>query len=170
MREIARDPARGLVEFRVRSQWKGRTRSRAAVESYTIGGQVVHRHFTIDADQPFELQGRNTAPSPQELLLAALNACLTVGYVAAASLRGITLERLEVETASALDLRGLLGLDPPVPPGDPTLRYTVRIKGDGTAEQFREIHEAVARTSPNHVHLARPVRLDGRLVVEDPGR
>ena len=37
---------------------------------------VEGRHFTIDADEPFELLGRNTAPNPQELLsrqaLAAL--------------------------------------------------------------------------------------------------
>lgn len=166
IREIERDPAKAQVEFRVRSQWKGQTRSRTAVESYTVGGQVVHRHFTIDADEPFELLGRNTAPNPQELLMAALNACLTVGYVAGAARRGITLERLEIETAGALDLRGFLGLDPTVLPGYHTLRYTVRLKGDGTAEEFREIHEAVARTSPNHFNLTRPVRVDAHLVVE----
>ena len=81
MREIERDPAKGQVEFRVRSQWKGQTRSRASVESYSIGGQEVHRHFTIDADEPFELLGRNTAPNPQELLMTALNACITVGPI-----------------------------------------------------------------------------------------
>ena len=91
MREIERDPAKGQVEFRVRTEWKGQTRSRTAVESYTIGGQEVHRSFTIDADEPFELLGRNTAPNPQELLMSALNACITVGYVAGASVKGIAL-------------------------------------------------------------------------------
>lgn len=166
MREIQRDPAKGQVEFRVRSQWKGQTRTRTAVESYTVGGQVVHRHFTIDADEPFELLGRNTAPNPQELLMAALNACITVGYVAAAALKGIALERVEIETSGALDLRGFLGVDATVLPGYHTIRYTVRIKGNGTAEQFREIHETVAKTSPNYFSLSRPVRIDGQLVVE----
>jgi uncharacterized OsmC-like protein len=166
MREIARDPAKGQVEFRVRSEWRGQTRSRASVESYTIGGQVVHRNFTIDADEPFELLGRNTAPNPQELLMSALNACITVGYVAGASLKGITLEKVEIETKGSLDLRGFLGLDSTVRPGYETIHYVVRIKGDGTPEQFQEIHEAVARTSPNYFNIAQPVRIDAQLVVE----
>lgn len=166
MREIARDPAKGQVQFRVRSEWKGQTRSRAEVESYTIGGQEVHRHFTIDADEPFELLGRNTAPNPQELLMTALNACITVGYVAGASMKGIALEKVEIETSGALDLRGFLGIDPSVRPGYDAIQYVVRIKGNGTAEQFQEIHETVARTSPNYFNLSRPVRLDARLEVE----
>jgi uncharacterized OsmC-like protein len=163
--DVTRDPVRGQVEFRVRSQWKGQTRSRATVEAYTIGGQVVHRNFTIDADEPFELLGRNSAPNPQELLMAALNACLMVGYVAGAARRGISLEALEIETEGALDLRGFLGIDPAVRPGYESLRYTVRVKGGGTPEQFQEIHDTVVRTSPNYFNLSRPVRLDARLVV-----
>jgi uncharacterized OsmC-like protein len=166
MREIERDPAKGQVEFRVRSQWKGQTRSRASVESYSIGGQEVHRHFTIDADEPFELLGRNTAPNPQELLMTALNACITVGYVAGASMKGIVLEKVEIETSGRLDLRGFLGIDPAVAPGYDTIHYVVRIKGAGTPEQFQEIHDTVARTSPNYFNISRPVKIDARLLVE----
>jgi uncharacterized OsmC-like protein len=166
VREIERDPARGQVEFRVRTAWKGQTRSRTAVESYTIGGQQVHRSFTIDADEPFELLGRNTAPNPQELLMSALNACITVGYVAGAAVKGITLEKVEIETSGSLDLRGFLGLDATVKPGYDTVRYVVRIKGDGTPAQFQEIHDTVARTSPNYFNISRPVAIDARLVVE----
>jgi len=166
IREIERDPAKGQVEFRVRSEWKGQTRSRASVESYSIGGQEVHRHFTIDADEPFELLGRNTAPNPQELLMTALNACITVGYVAGASMKGIVLEKIEIETSGRLDLRGFLGIDPAVAPGYDTIHYVVRIKGAGTPEQFQEIHDTVARTSPNYFNISRPVKIDARLLVE----
>lgn len=166
IREIAHDPAKGQVEFRVRTAWKGQTRSRTAVESYTIGGQEVHRSFTIDADEPFELLGRNSAPNPQELLMSALNACITVGYVAGASVKGIALEKVEVETSGSLDLRGFLGIDSTVKPGYDTIRYVVRIKGAGTPEQFQEIHETVAKTSPNYFNISRPVAIDARLVVE----
>jgi uncharacterized OsmC-like protein len=163
---IEADPAKGQVQFRVRSEWKGQTRSRASVDSYTIGGRTVHRHFTIDADEPFELLGRNTAPNPQELLMTALNACITVGYVAGAAVQGITLEKVEIETTGALDLRGFLGIDPSVPAGYERLRYVVRIKGDGTPEQFEAIHQTVMKTSPNYFNLSRPVRIDAQMVVE----
>jgi uncharacterized OsmC-like protein len=166
VRAIEADPAKGQVEFRVRSEWKGQTRSRSSVESYTIGGQEVHRHFTIEADEPFELLGRNTAPNPQELLMTALNACITVGYVAGAAVRGITLEKVEIETEGALDLRGFLGIDAAVPAGYETIRTVVRLKGNGTPEQFREIHETVLKTSPNYFNITRPIAIDAKLVVE----
>jgi uncharacterized OsmC-like protein len=127
---------------------------------------MVHRAFAIDADEPFELLGRNTAPNPQELLMAALNACMTVGYVAVAATIGVSLEKLQIETAGQLDLRGFLGIDASVPPGYETIRYVVRIKGNGTPEQFRQIHETVMKTSPNYFNLTRPVRLIAGLVVE----
>lgn len=166
MREITENSAKGRVEFRVRSEWKGQTRSRTSVTSYTIGGQEVHRSFTIIADEPFELLGRNTAPNPQELLMAALNACITVGYVACAAAKGVTLDKLEIETEGALDLRGFLGIDPTVPPGYEVIQYVVRIKGSASPEQFQEIHETVMKTSPNYFNITRPVRLDARLIVE----
>ncbi len=163
---VAQDPSKGLVEFRVTSRWRGQTRSETSVESYTIGGQVVPRRFTVAVDEPLELLGENTAPNPQELLMTALNACMMVGYVAGAASRGVTLDILELQTTGSLDLRGFLGIDASVPPGYESIRYTVRIKGNGTPEQFREIHEAVIRTSPNYFNLARPIRLDAELRIE----
>ena len=164
--EMERDPAKGQVEFRVCSEWKGQLRSRTSVDSYTIGGWQVHRNFTIDADEPFELFGRNTAPNPQELLMAALNACLTERYVVVAAQRGITLQRVRVDSSGTLDLRGLFGLETDTRPGFETIRYVARLKGFATPEQLQELHEAVARTSPNFFNLTRPVKVFARLVVE----
>ena len=166
VREIERDPKKGMVGFRVNSVWRGQTKSRSTVESYTIGGQEVRRHFDIDVDEPHELLGQNTAPNPQEMLMTALNACIMVGYVAGAAVKGITLQSVEIETAGELDLRGFLGIDPGVRPGYEAIRYTVRIKGDGTPQQFREIHETVLKTSPNYWNVSRPVRIDATLEVQ----
>jgi uncharacterized OsmC-like protein len=163
MRQIERDPAAGLVEFRVCSRWRGQTRSETVVDGYTLGGQHVARRFHVAADEPLELLGENTAPNPQELLMAALNACLMVGYVVGAATRGITLETLEIETHGELDLRGFLGIDAGVRPGYEHVHYTVRISGDGMPEQFRDIHETVLRTSPNYFNVSRPIRIDAEL-------
>src|SRR4029078_6917158 len=139
--------------------WQGGARSRAQVEGFGIGGERVPRRFSIDIDEPRELGGTNRFANPQEHLIAALNACMTVGYVAQCALRGITLERLEIETDGEIDLRGFLGIDPTVPPGYDNLSYVVRIKGSGTREQFAEIHRAVMATSPNFHNVSRPVDL-----------
>jgi hypothetical protein len=97
--------------------------------------------------------------------MAAVNACMIVGFAAGAAVRGITLDELEIHTTGTLDLRGFLGLDDEIPPGYESVDYEVRIRGDGTPEQFEEIHQAVVRTSPNYFNLSRPVRMNGVLHV-----
>jgi len=166
IRDIEGDPSRGMVEFRVKTNWLGQTRSESAVDSYRLGGQEIRRPFRVTVDEPCELLGTNTAPNPQEMLMTALNACVMVGYVAGAASKGITLEKVQIETTGELDLRGFLGIDPTVRPGYESIRYVVRIKGNGTPEQFREIHETVKRTSPNYFNVSQPIRVDAELVVE----
>jgi len=163
---VRKDPAKGKTQWRVATTWQGQTRSRAEVEGFGIGDDEVPRHFTIDIDEPSELGGSNRFANPQEHLIAALNACIMVGYVAQCAVHGITLENLAIETEGEIDLRGFLGIDPAVPRGYDNLRYKVRIKGNGTKEQFAEIHEAVMATSPNFYNLSRPVTLKPTLVVE----
>ena len=97
--------------------------------------------------------------------MAAFNACITVGYVAGAALKGINLEALEIRTKGNLDLRGFLGLSDAVPPGYESIDYEVLIKGDGSAEDYAEIHETVMKTSPNYFNLSRPIRMNGTLRV-----
>lgn len=163
---VEADAAKAETNWQVTTTWKGQTRSRSEVAGYGFGGEKVERRFAIDVDEPLELGGTNRFANPQEHLLAALNACMTVGYVAQCAIRGITLQSLQIETAGDIDLRGFLGLDPKIAAGYENLRYTVRIRGDGTREQFEEIHAAVMATSPNFYNLFRPVELQPTLVVE----
>ena len=160
------DAAKGKTHWRVRSAWQGQTRSRAYVDGFTIGGQQVPRRFSFDIDEPCEIGGSNRFANPQEHLLAALNACMMVGYVAQCAVRGITLEKLEIQTDGDIDLRGFLGIDSAVAPGYDSLSYVVRIKGNGTKEQFGEIHKAVMATSPNFHNVSRPVDLKPTLIIE----
>ena len=162
---IEKDASQAKVAFNVTTKWAGQTRSETIVEGYTIGGDRVPRTHKIVADEPFELLGGDSAPNPQELLMAAFNACITVGYVAGASLQGITLESLEIRTRGELDLRGFLGLSEAVPAGYEEIEYDVLIKGNGTPEQFAAIHETVLKTSPNYFNISRPIRVNATLKV-----
>ena len=163
--DIKADTTKAQVEFQVTNVWKGQTLGEARVKSYRIGGEEVKREFRLAVDEPLELLGTNAHANPQEYLLAALNACMMVGYVANAALRGITLEALEIETSGTLDLLGFLALDDQVPPGYEKLFYKVKIKGDATAEEFEDIHRNVQATSPNYFNLAQPIPLESELEV-----
>jgi uncharacterized OsmC-like protein len=162
---IENDPSQALVGFDVTTRWTGQTRSETTVEGYTMAGERITRTHKIVADEPCELLGGDSAPNPQELLMAAFNACITVGYVAGASLKGIALDSLEIKTRGELDLRGFLGLSDEVAPGYGSIAYEVKIKGDGTPDQFEEIHQNALKTSPNYFNISRPIRVDATLKV-----
>jgi uncharacterized OsmC-like protein len=162
---VAQDSAKGMTHWQVASHWRGGARSDTRATEYRIGGQRVPKDFTIRIDEPLELCGTNQFANPQEHLLAALNACMIVTYVAYCSLEGIELKELHVETEGDIDLRGLFSLDPAVRAGYDQLRYTVHIKGSGTPEQFEKIHRTVMSTSPNYFNLANAIPLKSRLVI-----
>lgn len=163
---IRHDASQALTSWHAATTWKGGTRSDTRVTRARLGDQHITRDFTIRVDEPSELCGTNLHPNPQEYLLSALNACMTVGYIAGCALHGITVEELRIETEGEIDLRGFFALDDSVAPGYESLRYSVHIKGDGTPEQFEKIHQTVIATSPNYYNLARPVKLHSKLIVE----
>src|SRR5262252_2918756 len=166
MDNVDSDPAKGMTHWRVASSWQGGTHSRAQIDGFAIGGENVARRFALDIDEPLELGGSNAYANPQEYLLAALNACMIVGYTALCALQGITLQKLEITSEGDIDLRGFFGLDPNVAAGYRELRSTVVVKGDGTEEQFRKIHDMVLATSPNFYNISQAVQVASALTIE----
>ena len=160
------NPPQGMTHWKVANTWQGGMHSRARVDSFAIGGNSVPRSFSIDIDEPLELGGGTAYANPQEYLLAGLNACMMVGYSALCALQGITLQKLEITTEGDIDLRGFFGLDPSIAPGYRELRTRVVIKGDGSEDQLRKIHELVLATSPNFYNVTRAVAVVPSLIIE----
>src|SRR5271163_1269372 len=109
--EVTNNPAAGMVTFGVVTTWHGGTRTRATTMPIQLGDMSLERVFVIEADEPAELLGTNRAVNPQELLLAALNACVTATYATNAAAMGIELTSLSICTKGTLDLRGFLGIN-----------------------------------------------------------
>jgi uncharacterized OsmC-like protein len=160
------NPPQGMTHWKVANTWQGGMHSRARIDSFAIGGNSVLRSFSIDIDEPLELGGGNAYANPQEYLLAGLNACMMVGYSALCALQGITLQKLEITTEGDIDLRGFFGLDPSIAPGYRELRTRVVIKGDGSEDQLRKIHELVLATSPNFYNVTRAIAVVPSLIIE----
>jgi len=162
--ELVKNPQLAQTTFRARTSWQGRLRSRTEIDGYDLAGQNVARKHTIYSDEPLELMGTNQAPNPQDLLLAALNACMMVGFVAGATNAGLRIDSLEIASECSLDLRGAFGVEG-VKPGADKIRYTVRVSGSGTPEQFEAVHREMMVVSPNRFHLVNPIALEASLVV-----
>jgi uncharacterized OsmC-like protein len=163
---IAAEPAKGVTHWKVTNRWQGRTHNRARVEGFGIGGAFVERAFDIDIDEPLQLGGANQHANPQEYLLAAVSACMMVGFVAIATLKGIRLDKLEIEIEGDIDLRAFLLIDLGVTPGYEALNYTIRVKGDASEAEFAEIHRLVMASSPNFYNATHPIPMQMNLVVE----
>jgi uncharacterized OsmC-like protein len=114
-------------------------------------------------DEPRQLLGTNTAPNPSDTVLAALGACLSVGYMANATAMGLTVEELTLELEGDIDIAPVWGTAR-VPPdqvaGFTEVRVRTRLKAPGlTPEQERELHARTLRWSPVANTIRNPVRL-----------
>jgi uncharacterized OsmC-like protein len=70
--------------------------SRTLCQSFTGDNTAALQSHVIDSDEPVSRGGEGQAPNPQELMLAAFNACMTAAFVQEASCEGITLTHLEI--------------------------------------------------------------------------
>lgn len=83
-------------------------------------------------DEPEELAGTNTGPSPEDMLLGALGQCLIVGLAGAASSRGIELRSLSIEASGEVNLPAAYG----VGEGHPGFhRVNLKVHVDSSAER-----------------------------------
>ncbi|ADC65903.1 OsmC family protein [Ferroglobus placidus DSM 10642] len=153
---VKKHPELGRTLWRARSKWK---------DGFKV--EVNIRDFTIRMDEPKDLGGTNTAPNMVEFVLGALGACLVVGYVMNAAIRGIELDKVEIDVEGDIDLPGFFGLESPekVSPGFTNIRARVflKTKKPVSKEELKELHETVVKTSPVGNTLMKPVNLEVKL-------
>jgi uncharacterized OsmC-like protein len=78
--------------------------------------------------------GLHDAPTPGDLLCAALAACQDSAVRMVANLLGVELLELEVQVAASLDVRGTMAMDASIPVGFQSMTCDVRMKvKDGTS-------------------------------------
>ncbi len=153
---VKENPELGKTLWRASAKWKGGFKE-----------EVKIRESTIRMDEPADLGGTNTAPNMVEYVLGAFGACLIVGYVMNAAVRGIHIDKVEVEVEGDIDLPGFLGLEPPekVSPGFTNIRARVflKTKKPVSREVLEKLHEDVVKTSPVGNTLKNPVNLEVKL-------
>lgn len=147
---VRAQPAAAKFQFRATNRWVAGTHSRSTIHDFFgLGAEQTHlQSHSYDADHPQQLTGSDIGPSPVEFLLHALAACITAGIGNVASARGIDLKSVESTVTGDIDLVGLLGVDPTARNGYESIEMSVRIEGDATEDQLREIVErSIARSA-----------------------
>jgi uncharacterized OsmC-like protein len=167
METVSETPEVGRFRFHAETEWTEALRSVTSIAEFDQAGERVHsREFRIEGDEPEQILGERTAPNAVELLLAALGACLSVGYAANAAAAGIELDDLRFELSGEVDLRGFLGISDEVRAGYEEVAVTTYVEADAPAEELAELRERVEATSPLVDSIANEVPLETDLVVE----
>lgn len=160
---VKADPSKGSCKFFANTEWQHGTVSATRISRYRLGGQEILQNYTIQADEPHDLLGTDTAPNPQMLLYAALNSCVLNTFVVNASAKGIRLDSVKLDLEGELDLRGFLAIDASINPGYNELTLVCKVKGNGTKQQYAECLEAGTKYSPNFQSITRGVPIHYRL-------
>jgi uncharacterized OsmC-like protein len=146
---VQADPERGRARFSAITEWLEGAHSITTV-----------RHFTVPSDEPASLGGTDLATNAVELVLSALGACLSVGFVYNAALHGTTIRALAIEVEGQIDLARFLGLPVETPAGYTEIRVTCRIDADARPSELAALASRVIATSPVTDTLRRPIPIE----------
>lgn len=128
------------------------------VNEYETRAQI--RDFSLTVDEPEQIGGNNTGPTPVELVLAALGTCQEIVYATYARVLGIPLNGVEVAAEGRLDLRGFFGVAEESA-GFKDVSYTVTIDSPASQEEISRLVAAVNAHCPVLDILQQPVPVTG---------
>jgi uncharacterized OsmC-like protein len=156
---LSKDPREGLLTLKGITDWNGGAHSTG-----------LFRNFVIAADETEDIGGTNRGPSPPELVLAALGACITVGIAYSAAEEGINLRSVELDVEGDIDLAGFFGRDLPTDarPGFQAIRVTAWVDADAEPDKIAEIVRRGQERSPVTSTVSHPVPVVVRLGQEVP--
>ncbi|MHB1935590.1 MAG: OsmC family protein [Acidobacteriaceae bacterium] len=153
--KIKTDPKTANVVFRAETELKENVRCIARVREFE----------TLIVDEPTDLGGTNAAMNPVELVLVALGTCQEIMYAAYAAVLGIPLTEVKVDVKGYLNLQGLFGMDPSIPPGYQTIVWETRISSPADEGSLKSLVAIVERTCPLLDVIRRPIEASGKVFI-----
>lgn len=118
--------------------------------------------------EPSQLLGDNSAPNPSEMALSALGSCISVGLLANATARGVTLSKIEIDLEGDIDISAVWGVgdvnDLKVP-GFTNVRVNIALAGDTDDETLEAIHQNAMLWSPVVNSFKRPAEVTSKLAL-----
>ncbi|MCB0374911.1 MAG: OsmC family protein [Sinomicrobium sp.] len=157
--EVKDNKEQSQITYGVNIDWISGMKTSATVQNITLGDQKLVRGFNFTIDEPNQLLGLNSHPTPQEYLMAGLAGCMAVTFVAGATLLGITLESLTVKISGSIDLCGFLGINNDETIGFKEFNCCFVVSGDGTKEQYELLKKRVKKHSPNFASVYKGVNI-----------
>lgn len=150
---IKNQPEMAKVTFQVKTQWQNGDgfKITSTGKSFQMGGQTVERResFTLASDFPDEMGGMSRGPTVCEICMATIGSCISQTIVAFATMMGIQLDSIRIETEGDVDIRGLTGVSEKVRPGAQEFRLNIHLDSKtASKEQLEKLYELGKRFSP----------------------
>ena len=167
-RDASRPPRADQLEASV-GKPSGQPATRRTLRCRTVAEDQFRQLNYIRDLPPYALEGRLTpakddaAPTPSEMLLAALGSCLAIAIRANAVARVIAIESLALDVEADCDpsaLWGVVGADGPKPIGFESVRVRVHIEADAPREVLKALVVNALLWSPVGSTIHDPVHID----------
>lgn len=163
MDAIKANPEQGIAEYGVALEWDQGVRANVKTMDMKVGDDIIPRDFSWVVDEPPQLLGNSTGPTPQEYLMSGVGACIMVGFAVNAAVKGVEIKSLEVEVTGSLDLAGFMNLRDDAQIKMIGLQYHISVDADADESQLAEIQAAAVNFSPNAMTVAQGVPLTGTM-------
>jgi uncharacterized OsmC-like protein len=134
-------PEGAQFQWRATCEWVNGTHSHSSVESFFgLGEEQQHRtEFEYDADHPEIFASEDHGATPVEFVLVGLASCLTAGIASVAQNRSIQLRSVKATLTGAMDIQGILGIDPEVRNGFNDIKVHYDIDADASQEDIEAL-------------------------------
>ena len=134
-------PQAAPFQWRATCEWVNGTHSHSSVEGFFgLGEEQSHKtQFEYDADHPELFASEDNGATPIEFVLVGLASCLTAGIAAVAQNREIQLRSVKATLEGAMDVQGILGIDPEVRNGFSDVKVHFDIDADASPEEIEAL-------------------------------
>ncbi|MBE2275483.1 MAG: OsmC family protein [Rhodobacteraceae bacterium] len=160
---IAADRPAGITSYGLAMTWMGGVRMKAETTGMQIGTERIARDFTWLVDEPNQLLGDASAPTPQEFLMSGVGACIMVGFVVNAAVKGVELRSLKLRMSGSLDLAGFMNIGTGTQVKMQGIDYEIDADCDADPALLQEIAQAAVEFSPNAMTVRNGIPVTGGL-------
>ncbi len=150
---IKNQPEMAKVTFQMQTHWQNGDgfKVTSTGKNFQIEGQTVERReaFTVASDYPNEMGGMSRGPTVCEMCMASIASCVSQTIVAYATMMGVQLDSIRIQTEGDIDIRGFTGVSEKVRPGAQEFRMNIHLDSKtASKEQLAKLYELGKRFSP----------------------
>jgi uncharacterized OsmC-like protein len=158
---LSNAPQAAQFQWRATCEWVNGTHSHSSVEGFFgLGEEQSHKsQFEYDADHPELFASEDNGATPIEFVLVGLASCLTAGIAAVAQNREIQLRSVKATLEGAMDVQGILGVDPDVRNGFSDIKVHFDIDADATPDEIKALVAQSQKRSAVFDAVANPTNI-----------